>query len=240
VVKDLKGYREKGTENAKSPGWFILVISHLAIFIVGLSLGHWMGERFATVSTPQKTVSQEVPFEKDKTHASGAKEEKHLPSKASGKDETAKGSPAPLDRPEKGPRFTFYDSLQKEYVPPTEPSMEVEETKKVEVSKKTSPATPGIRKEPRQSTRGSRSLVYYVQVASFREEERARKLAEHLGEKGYSVEVVSRVIINRGIWHRVRVGPFGNQRAANEKAAAIEKSEKLRPLILSEKQKTRP
>jgi len=240
VVKDLKGYRENGDGKAKSPGWFILVISHLAIFVVGLSLGHWMGERFATVSAPQKTVSREVPFEKDKTHASRARGEKQLPHKASEKDETAKSSPAPLDRPEEEPRFTFYDSLQKERMPDTAPPMEVEETKKSEASKGTSPAPPGIKTGARHPTQGSTGLVYYVQVASFREEERARKLAEHLGEKGYPAEVVSRVIINRGIWHRVRVGPFGNQRAANEKAAAIEKSERLRPLIRSERQKRRP
>lgn len=239
MVKDLKGYRENGDGKAKSPGWFILVISHLAIFVVGLSLGHWMGERFATVSSPQKTVSREVPFEKDKTHASRARGEKQVPPKASGKDETARSSLGPPDRPEKEPRFTFYDSLQKEYVPATEPSTEAEETKKVEASKGTSPTTPGIRKGPRESTLGSSSLVYYVQVASFREEERARRLASHLMERGYSAGV-SKAVLDSGIWHRVRVGPFENQRAANEKAAAIKKSEKLRPFILSEKLERRP
>ena len=47
VVKDAKGYWSKRNEKARSPGWFILVISHMAVLVVGISFGHWIGGRFA-------------------------------------------------------------------------------------------------------------------------------------------------------------------------------------------------
>ena len=63
---------------------------------------------------------------------------------------------------------------------------------------------------------------------------------EDLRGKGYRAEVVSKVLINRGIWYRVRMGPFGDQREAHKKMAAIKRSEKLEPIIQSERRQEGP
>lgn len=240
MVKDFKEYWEKTDKKIRSPGWFILIISHIAIFIVGISLGLWMGERFANVSSTQKTASREVESGKDKTFESIANKGKRMSHEVFGKNEIGKRPLTPPDRPEKEPQFTFYESLQKDNILDIETPIKVGETKKIDTSKETSLTPPGIRTGPSQPARESTSLVYYVQVASFRDEERARKLAERLKGRGYPAKVVSKVIMNRGVWHRVLMGPFGNKTEANEKVAAIKKSEKLRPIVLSEKREKSP
>lgn len=240
MVKDLKGYREKTDKSPRAPGWFILVISHVAILIVGISLGYWIGERFARVPVDHKIVSREVGPDRDAPAESIAREEETVPKQAIGKDGIGKGhlaSPAP---PEEKPRFTFYESLPRETGPATETQTERGRTKKKGPSKETRSTIPGITTRTKEPARGSTSSVYYVQVASFQEEERAGKLRDHLMGKGYSAEVVSVVLMKKGIWHRVRIGPFGSKTQANEKARAITKGEKLQPLIVSEKREKSP
>ena len=61
MVKDLKAYRDKtDAKPASSPGWFILIFSHVAILVLGISLGYWIGGRFSKEAMNQKTTTPEV------------------------------------------------------------------------------------------------------------------------------------------------------------------------------------
>ncbi len=234
MVKDLKGYREKTDGKARFPGWFVLVVSHTVILVVGVSLGHWMGERFANTSSPQRTVPQQLELQKEKTTESRSTGEEVMPDAVAGGDETGEMRPTPSIMQEKEPRFTFYETLQRDSVSERERPVAVDESRSTEVAERPGLAKREALTKPRRPIGESTSSVYYVQVASFREKERAQKFAEHLKGRGHTAEVVSKVIPNKGIWHRVRMGPFENAIEAKDKAKTIRESEGLTPFILSE------
>lgn len=235
MVKDFKGYREKTDEKPRSAGWTILVISHMAIFVLGISLGYWISGRFAKDSVLQKTVSQEVESRKERPSESIAQKEEGVSDQALGTDEFEKQSLMPQDQPEKKPRFTFYESLPKQIIPGTETPVEPKGTKKGRPSTETRLKSSGIKTGSTRSTQEQPSVIYYVQVASFREENRAKTFRDQLRERGYPVEVAAAVVKDKGIWYRVRWGPFGDKAQANKKLRAIAEAENLRPVISSEK-----
>ncbi len=237
MVRDFKGNWGKSDKKAESPGWLILVISHLAIFIVGLSLGHWMGERFAKISAPQDTLSRPVESEKGTPSVSEKYGGKKPVPEAPKDDEIERRPRTEPDPSENEPRFTFYESLQKEKLSGSEPPIKEGEGRGTTASRGIGFPPPRIKTEPSRPTQQSTFRVYYVQVASFQKEAMAQRLAERLRGRGYPAEVVPKVIINRGVWYRVRMGPFGSESEATERAAAIEKSENLRPFVWSEKGK---
>ncbi|NIQ38884.1 MAG: hypothetical protein GTN81_09880 [Proteobacteria bacterium] len=235
MVKDLKGYWDKADKKPKSTGWTILLISHMAIFVVGLTLGQWMGHRFAHVSPPQENVVEKATPDRERVSKSGEDEGKQEPRVAVKQDKAAKTPEGTLNQSEGEPQFTFYESLRKEKTP----GVEIQK-KSMENQKTASSKGPGLVSQPKRDRSQEKPLssvsrVYYVQVSSFREEGRARDLAERLKERGYAAEVMSKVIIDQGIWYRVRIGPFGNQKEANEKAVAVKKSEKVEPFVTAEK-----
>jgi len=71
-----------------------------------------------------------------------------------------------------------------------------------------------------------------LQVASFRERERAEVLARQIRDKGFE-PAVEQVSLNRGeVTFRVRVGPFTELSAAQEAAQEILATSGYRVLIL--------
>ncbi len=114
--------------------------------------------------------------------------------------------------------------------------IEAKEAEKRERTQGTDTNVRVMKGQPKLQDQKSTPRAYYVQVSSFRDEEKARALAERLKKQGYPAEVVSKVLINRGIWHRVRMGPFRNKSEANEKAAAVKQSEKVAPLVMQERE----
>lgn len=240
MVKDFKGYREKTDEKPKSPGWSILVVSHLAILLVGISLGYWVSRRLANDSIGPETVSREVEARKASPPALAAKNGKMPPDQAPGTEKTDKQSLRPQDRPEEEPRFTFYESLPKGVIPDTEVPADHGETQKGPPSTDAIRESSGIPGGSIRSTPEPTSVIYYVQVGSFREEKRAKQLRDHLRGKGYPVEVAPAAVKNKGIWYRVRWGPFGDKTEANEKLRAIAESEKLQPVLWPEKREKSP
>lgn len=109
---------------------------------------------------------------------------------------------------------TFYTVL-------TEPREEVPET-----------LTPVNPPEERQGEEaevdqagGDLSLI--LQVASYRGREPAANLLESLSTKGYSGTIQAADLGERGIWYRVRIGPYGSEKEA---ARILEKLRKERDL----------
>ncbi|NIO05160.1 MAG: hypothetical protein GTN74_11285 [Proteobacteria bacterium] len=235
-MKDLKGYWGKEDKKPGSPGWFVLVVSHLAILMVGLWLGHWMGEHFAQVSVQQKAIPRGTESERKGPSESNLNGKRGLPRGVPRNESTGEGMAASSDGREEEPEFTFYESLQKEKMPLDRRPIEAKEAKKRERTQGTDTHVRVMKGQPKPQDQKSTPRAYYVQVSSFRDEERARALAERLKKQGYPAEVVSKVVINRGIWHRVRMGPFRNESEANEKATAVMQSEKVAPLVMPERE----
>lgn len=64
--------------------------------------------------------------------------------------------------------------------------------------------------------------LYFVQVASFRQEANAKSLMRRLKEKGYKVRIVQ-VTLGKGKWWRVKVGGFAERGEAERVKGALEK-----------------
>ena len=229
MVKDLKGHLAKGERRGQSPGWFLLLASHVVILIIGIALGYWMGGRL--VHVPSREMASPGQIESGESEASepAPGEESRVVT-----DETTpmRGNVAggPEDQDEE-PEFTFYETLQRESQPAEETPKGIDKQSDSQTSGDTSPASrvtgsDGTGKSPR-----GKGAVYYVQVASFRDMERAKKFAGQMKGKGYSLGVVSAVVPEKGIWHRVLLGPFENKGAAREVAAAVAAKEKLQSII---------
>jgi len=64
--------------------------------------------------------------------------------------------------------------------------------------------------------------LYFVQVASFRQEANAKSLMRRLKEKGYKVRIVQ-VTLGKGKWWRVKVGGFAERGEAERVKGTLEK-----------------
>jgi cell division protein FtsN len=96
---------------------------------------------------------------------------------------------------------------------------------------------PGVQKKtPRVPEEKSTSPGRFcVQVSSFRDRQRAQRLAVRLISKGYpSVRVASADVPGRGRWYRVRVGNFDARDKAERMAATIRSREGLSPKVILE------
>lgn len=91
------------------------------------------------------------------------------------------------EKQQKNERFTFYETLTKKG----------EEDKKVQG-----------REEKKLVEEPKSAPVYFVQVASFKEEATAEGLKNRLLKKGYPAEVVPVELARLGLWYRVRIGGF--------------------------------
>jgi len=73
--------------------------------------------------------------------------------------------------------------------------------------------------------------AYTIQVGAFLQLENAQKLAQSVGQKGYSARVVTRSDSQGRKWHCVRVGSYSDQDRARKAAAEIESKTKLKPIV---------
>jgi DedD protein len=73
---------------------------------------------------------------------------------------------------------------------------------------------------------------FQLQVSSFHTEAEAQAFAEQLRARGHKAYVVEATVPGRGTWYRVRIGPFGSQRAAAESRATFEDREHVVPFIV--------
>jgi len=102
----------------------------------------------------------------------------------------------------------------------------VKKEKKVASAEKKSTAKPVKADAPAVSEER-----YFVQVASFSNVADARKRGLELKRKGYSVVIVKADIPGKGIYHRVRLGPFNSLGKAKSFALKFEKKEKVSTFI---------
>jgi cell division septation protein DedD len=73
---------------------------------------------------------------------------------------------------------------------------------------------------------------FQLQVASFKEQDDADRFVEQLRKRGHQAFRIAAMIPGRGLWHRVRVGPFENKYQAVQYKQKFETSERLAPFIV--------
>ncbi|HEY4105365.1 MAG TPA: SPOR domain-containing protein [Polyangiaceae bacterium] len=73
---------------------------------------------------------------------------------------------------------------------------------------------------------------YQLQVASYREQADADRLVEDLRKRGHRAFRQAAYVPERGLWQRVRIGPFKNKYEAVEYKAKFERSERLSPFLV--------
>lgn len=73
---------------------------------------------------------------------------------------------------------------------------------------------------------------YQLQVASFKDPAEAERLVQDLRRRGHRAFSQAAHVPERGLWHRVRIGPFRSRGEAEERKAAFEQSERVSPFLV--------
>lgn len=73
---------------------------------------------------------------------------------------------------------------------------------------------------------------FQIQVASFKKQEDADAFVEDLRKRGHSAYRQAAYVRDRGLWHRVRIGPFKNRYLAQLYAKKFETSERVSPYVV--------
>ena len=105
----------------------------------------------------------------------------------------------PAETAEDKTRFDFYTIL-----PGSERQVTTEEVKNKE-----------------QSAEPSAKNTYFLQVGAFQTEEEADNMKATLALQGFEAVVQTATIPNKGVWHRVRVGPLKNLELINKTKADL-------------------
>lgn len=132
-----------------------------------------------------------------------------------------KKAAAPPEKKDGKMRFTFYETLtRKEGVekeaPEKEKATKKEEAKVTEKKEKLRKPPPPTTKEEEAKKPPAKEERYFVQVASFKEEEKAEALRDRLAKKKYPSHVTPVQIEGLGLWYRVRLGGYTTLREAEE------------------------
>jgi cell division septation protein DedD len=73
---------------------------------------------------------------------------------------------------------------------------------------------------------------YQIQVASFKGLQQAEHFVAQLRQRGHSAHRVAALVPNRGLWHRVRIGPFENNYEAQQYRKRFEKKERMAAFVV--------
>jgi cell division protein FtsN len=191
------------------------MIFAFGIFILGVRVG-------IQVERERVHIAQQTTARTTGNKATGNKDKQATTSKGKEKKEPAQ---APKKRPEKKEqkmRFTFYETLTEKEAAPKEPQ-KTKKTRKQEKQDKTTvkpeetkaPPSPSTETEETNQASAAKSL-YFVQIASFREEETAEALKDRLAKKGYKVRVTPVQLEEMGLWYRVKLGGYKDLQEAHE------------------------
>jgi cell division protein FtsN len=214
-MRDYKESVPRGQKRSQLKRLFGIMggmIFAFAIFIAGVKVG-------IQLERERVHISQEAP-----PPMADTKEGKD-------KSERDKSASAPGKKDERM-RFTFYETLTKKEGTGKETHKETtakkEQAKVTEKKGETKAPPPKTAKVEATKKTPAPKELYFVQVASFKEEAAAEGLKGRLIKKGYAVQVVPVQIEKMGLWYRVRLGGYATQqeaRAAQKRIAAEENIE---------------
>ena len=170
-------------------------------FVTGLLIGFLLGVA-ASLAVVMMIKGEESPFADlaspnkpvSEKIADTAKEKAAQDNEAGVEDKTK-----PAETAEDKTRFDFYTIL-----PGSERQVTTEEVKNKE-----------------QSTDSSAKNTYFLQVGAFQTEDEADNMKATLALQGFEAVVQTATIPNKGVWHRVRVGPLKNLELINKTKADL-------------------
>ncbi len=73
---------------------------------------------------------------------------------------------------------------------------------------------------------------YQIQVASFKRQDEAEAFVQDLRKRGHRAFRQAAYVADRGLWHRVRIGPFRTRYEANEYRKKFEQTERMSPFVI--------
>jgi len=73
---------------------------------------------------------------------------------------------------------------------------------------------------------------FQIQVASFKEQAEADQFVEALRKRGHRAYRQPAYVADRGLWHRVRIGPFKSKLAAEKYKAELDKKERMTTFLV--------
>jgi cell division protein FtsN len=194
------------------------MIFAFAIFIGGVRVG-------IQVERERERIAQQAPSQPPE------REDK----KATDESENKKTTPPPKKQEEEKMDFTFYDTLtkkegtDKKTTPPTEKN-------KTTVKKETvQPSPPPATKDEEPKKAPVAKDLYFVQIASFTEREKAEGLKDHLVKKGYKAQVAAVQLEGIGWRYRVRLGGYKNLQEALDAQTKVAVEEHItETMVISE------
>jgi cell division septation protein DedD len=86
--------------------------------------------------------------------------------------------------------------------------------------------------EPEQEAPPGTDGKFQIQVASFKGLEEAEHFVQQLRQRGHRAHRVAAMVPNRGLWHRVRIGPFENKYEAEQYRQKFEKKERMAAFVV--------
>ena len=160
----------------------------------------------------------------------------------------------PTETPKEETKLSFYDDLNKAgsaplgsgiNLPPAEVKPEPKVNPPLEqpsqpAAKKESAADPVVAAEKAPVSVAETALVmpkvaskggYSLQVGSFAAAGDAGKMKQSLLDKRYPAYVVEADLGNKGLWYRVRLGPYADSEAAKAMQLLLEKQEHLKGFV---------
>ena len=222
-MKDYKEPISKVQKRHQLKRLFVIMggmIFAFAIFIGGVRVG-------IQVERERERIAQQAPSQpnssEDKKTTEGSEKKKTVP--------------APEKKEEKM-KFTFYDTLTKKEgteqttkkpEKTTAPSEKKKTTEKKEAVKP--PPPPATKDEETKKAPVGKDL-YFVQIASFTEREKAETLKDRLAQKGYKVQVVPMQLEGIGLRYRVRLGGYTNLQEALDAQTKVSVEEHITETIV--------
>ena len=145
--------------------------------------------------------------------------------------------PASLYAPGQGgvdASVTFYSTLTKSRSGDPEPA--AAPRRKVPAPGKVDETPPEIPVPPTPRTpdppAADQETAHLLQVASYRDRDSAARLLGELTAAGYTGTVVRADLGDRGVWFRVRVGPYGTEAAARQALERLTLERKLKGFVV--------
>ncbi|MCA9403987.1 MAG: SPOR domain-containing protein [Candidatus Omnitrophica bacterium] len=86
------------------------------------------------------------------------------------------------------------------------------------------PAPAAVQTPAAAQTTAAKPYKYSIQVASFKDKDKAQQKVEELNKKDYQAFLVSKDIRDKGTWHRVYVGKFDSKSEADSYLPKVKKN----------------
>ncbi len=224
MTRDVKTRSQRRMEKKQA---FLLLMMMLAVSLVSFSLGVMVGKSKTPEASP--TAVAQPPPERERV----AKGQEPAPGETSEPaDETAQKV---VERPP----LTFFDTLPKGEEPPLGSGINQPAPVSVKPASKEPPpqATPVPKREPVARTAPApqpdkapaidQEGRFVVQVGSFRSLDDARTLSGRLEKKNFPVFIQQADLGAKGVWHRVRIGPYAESAAAQKVVARLKREENI-------------